>query len=59
MLGQVLTNVADLNVRQRRFEQAGAALDEARDLLVAEYGDELAGAAAWRLAILDYCRGFL
>ena len=57
MLGQVLTNVADLSVRQRRFEQAGAALDEARALLVAEYGDELAGAAAWRLAILDTVAG--
>ena len=58
MLGQVLTNVADLSVRERRFEQAAAALDEARALLVAEYGDELAGAAAWRLAVLDSVAGF-
>jgi len=58
MLGQVLTNVADLDVRQRRFEHAGAALDEARTLLVAEHGDELAGAAAWRLAILNSVAGF-
>ena len=57
MLGQVLTNVADLNVRQRRLKQAGTALDEARVLLVEEYGDELAGAAAWRLAILDTVAG--
>ena len=33
------------------------ALVEARDLLVAEYGDELAGAASWRLAILDTVAG--
>jgi tetratricopeptide (TPR) repeat protein len=57
MLGQVLTNVGDLYVRQRRTEQAGAALDEARALLVADYGDELAGTAAWRLAILDSVAG--
>jgi serine/threonine-protein kinase len=57
MLGQVLTNIGDLDVRQRRFEHAGAALDEARALLVAEYGDELAGTAAWRLAILNSVAG--
>ena len=57
MLGQVLTNVADLDVRQRRLEQAGAALDEARALLVAEHGDVLSGAAAWRLAILNSVAG--
>ena len=57
MLGQVLTNVGDLDVRQRRLEQAGAALDEARSLLVAEYGDTLSGAAAWRLAILNSVAG--
>jgi len=57
MLGQVLTNVGDLDVRQRRMEQAGAALDEARALLVAEHGDALSGAAAWRLAILNSVAG--
>jgi len=57
MLGQVLTNVGDLNVRLRRFDLAGAAIDEARALLIAEYGDELSGAAAWRLAILDSVAG--
>jgi tetratricopeptide (TPR) repeat protein len=57
MLGQVLTNVGDLEVRQRQFEQAGAALDEARALLVAEYGDTLSGADAWRLAILNSVAG--
>ena len=57
MLGQVLTNVGDLDVRQRRLEQAGAALDEARALLVAEFGDALSGAAAWRLAILNSVAG--
>ena len=57
MLGQVLTNVADLNVRQRQLGPAGAALDEARALLIAEYGDELADSAAWRLAILDSVAG--
>jgi tetratricopeptide (TPR) repeat protein len=57
MLGQVLTNVGDLDVRRRRLEQAGAALDEARSLLVAEYSDALSGAAAWRLAILNSVAG--
>lgn len=57
MLNQVLTNVGDLNVRLGRLDEAGAALTEARSLLVAEYGDELAGAAAWRLAILDSVSG--
>jgi hypothetical protein len=57
MLGQVLTNVGDLNVRLRRLEPASAALDEARALLTDEYGDSLSGAAAWRLAILDSVTG--
>jgi len=57
MLGQVLTNVADLSVRERQLEPAGAALDEARKLLVADYGDELSGTAAWRRAILDSVAG--
>ena len=57
MLGQVLTNVGDLNVRQRRLDLAGSALDEARALLAADYADELAGAAAWRRAILDTVTG--
>jgi hypothetical protein len=57
MLGQVLTNVGDVAVRQRRLEPAGAALDEARTLLVAEYDDALSGAAAWRLATLDSVAG--
>lgn len=57
MLNQVLTNVADVQVHMRRLDQAGEALDEARALLVAEYGDELAGTAAWRLAILDSVAG--
>ena len=59
MLGQVLTNVGDLAVRQRRFEEAGVALEEARTLLVEEYGDELSGTAAWRLAILNSVDGVL
>ncbi len=59
MLGQVITNVGDLYVRQGRTEQAAAAIDEARALLVAEYGEELAGEAAWRLAILDSVAGSL
>jgi tetratricopeptide (TPR) repeat protein len=53
MLTQVLTNVGDLRVRQRRPELAEPALHEARTLLFDEYGDELEGAAAWRLAVLD------
>lgn len=57
MLNQVLTNVGDVYVRLRRLDEAGAALDEARRLLVAEYGDQLSGAAAWRLAILDSVTG--
>jgi Tfp pilus assembly protein PilF len=57
MLGQVLTNVGDLDVRQRQLEQAGAALEEARSLLVAEYGAALSGSAAWRLAILNSVAG--
>ncbi len=59
MLGQVLTNVGDLDVRVRRLEEAGKALNEARQLLVAEHGDELSGAAAWRLAILNSVAGSL
>ena len=59
MLGQVLTNVGDLDVRLRRLDKAGKALNEARDLLVAEHGDELSGAAAWRLAILNSVSGSL
>jgi hypothetical protein len=39
------------------LEPAGAALDEARALLQAEYGDTLSGAAAWRLAILNSVAG--
>ena len=57
MLNQVLTNVADLYVRLHRADEAGAALDEARTLLDAEYGEELSGTAAWRLAILDSVAG--
>jgi tetratricopeptide (TPR) repeat protein len=57
MLGQVLTNVGDLHVRQHQLPQAGAALDESRALLVAEYGDALSGAAAWRLEILNSVAG--
>jgi len=57
MLNQVLTNVGDVYVRLRRLDEAGAALDEARRLLVEEYGDQLSGAAAWRLAILDSVTG--
>ena len=57
MLGQVLTNVGDLNVRLGRLDEADAALAEARSLLVAEYGEDLSGAAAWRLAILDSVSG--
>jgi tetratricopeptide (TPR) repeat protein len=57
MLNQVLTNVADLYVRLHRVDEAGDALDEARTLLDAEYGEELTGAAAWRLAILDSVAG--
>jgi tetratricopeptide (TPR) repeat protein len=57
MLGQVLVNVGDLNVRLGRLDEAGAALAEARSLLVAEYGKQLSGAAAWRLAILDAVSG--
>jgi tetratricopeptide (TPR) repeat protein len=57
MLNQVLTNVADLYVRQHRVGEAGAALDEARTLLDTEYGEELTGTAAWRLAILNSVAG--
>ncbi len=57
MLGQVLINVGDLNIRHGRVEQAGAALEEARALLQAEYGEALSGAAAWRLAILNSVAG--
>jgi hypothetical protein len=57
MLNQVLTNLADLDVRRHRLQEAGRALDEARTLLANEYGDELKGAAAWRLAILDSVMG--
>ena len=42
MLGQVLTNVGDLDVRQRRLESADKALDEARDS---------AGCGIWRRAL--------
>jgi len=57
MLGQVLTNVGDLQVRQHRPELAAPALDEARTLLTAEYRDQLSGTAAWRRAILDSVAG--
>jgi tetratricopeptide (TPR) repeat protein len=53
MLAQVLTNVGDLRVRQHQPQLADPALREARTLLVEQYGDELKGAAAWRLAVLD------
>jgi tetratricopeptide (TPR) repeat protein len=53
MLGQVLTNVGDLRIRQREPELAKPALAEARTLLVDEYGDALENTAAWRLAVLD------
>jgi hypothetical protein len=57
MLSQVLTNVGDLRVRQHEPEAARSALDEARSLLVDEYGDDLKGSAAWRLAVLDSVTG--
>jgi tetratricopeptide (TPR) repeat protein len=57
LLSQVLTNAAELDVRQRRLGQAGAALDQARALLVADYGDALTDTAAWRLAILNSVAG--
>lgn len=59
MLGQVLTNVGDLDVRLGRLDEAGAALEEARRLLVADHGDALEGTAAWRLAVLDTAAGSL
>jgi tetratricopeptide (TPR) repeat protein len=57
MLSQVLTNVGDLRVRQHEPEAARSALAEARALLVDEYGDDLKGSAAWRLAVLDSVTG--
>jgi tetratricopeptide (TPR) repeat protein len=57
MLGQVLTNIGDLDVRQSRFEAASAALAEARRLLTKEYGEDLTGDAAWRSAVLDSVAG--
>ncbi|HEU4692394.1 MAG TPA: tetratricopeptide repeat protein [Vicinamibacterales bacterium] len=57
MLGQILINAGDLDVRLGRIDPAGAALDEARNLLEAEYGTALSGEAAWRLAILNSVTG--
>jgi tetratricopeptide (TPR) repeat protein len=57
MLGQVLTNFGDLKIRQGRLDEAGTAIEEARALLEAEYGNALSGAAAWRLAILNSVTG--
>jgi tetratricopeptide (TPR) repeat protein len=58
MLDQVLANYGDLYVRTGRLPEALRALNESRQVLQAQYGGSaLAGAEAWRIAILDSITG--
>jgi tetratricopeptide (TPR) repeat protein len=59
MLNQVLTNTGDLYVRTDRLDAADAALREARQALQAQYGEQLRGSEAWRVAIIDGVQGSL
>ena len=53
MLGQVLANEADIAIDDGNLTRATDCLDEARTLLVAQYGGKLRGNEAWRASILD------
>lgn len=53
LLNQVLGNLAELDIRQSRLPEAHSAMNAARNELAKQFGDRLAGAEAWRSAVLD------